>query len=106
MQIHPVFGPRERRFTGSGRFEISKWRWNHGQRAFGKRLVMTVLPNDRERLPPIALAAEEPIANFVIDRFSPQTILLQPISNFPFRLWGRHPCNRSRVDARSQPHES
>src|SRR5581483_5822492 len=60
--------------------------------------MMSILPNDRERLAPISLPREKPVAQFVIDGALPETAFLQPRRDFANRLARRKPVNNRRVD--------
>ena len=57
----------ERRFAGGGGFEIGQFGRQHREGGFREGLVPGRLPNDGERLAPITLAAEEPVAQFIVD---------------------------------------
>ena len=88
-QIHPVLRAREGGLAVGRGFVIVERRRQHGQGRFRQRRVKpaaarVLLPNDRERLAPIPLPAEEPVAEFVVDRALAQAFGFEPIGDFPF----------------------
>ena len=81
-QIHPILRAGERRLTVGHGFVIVELRRQHGQRAFRQGFVIKIpagvlLPNNRERLAPVTLPAEQPVAEFVVDRFFAEALSLR-----------------------------
>ena len=76
---NPILRFGQRRLAGAGRFEILQRRRHERQFAFRQaRRCFAVLPDDRERLAPVALAREEPVAQLVIDRRAAESVLFEP----------------------------
>ena len=76
-QVQPILGAGQRRLAVGGGLVIFQRRRQHRQRAFRQRFVIQIsggvlLPNDRKRLAPVTLPAEQPVAQFVIDVFLPR----------------------------------
>ena len=74
---NPVFRFGQRRLAGAGRFEIFERGRLERQLRFRQRLMFSIAPDDRERLAPIALPREKPVAQLVTNvrggrgRFAP-----------------------------------
>ena len=94
----PVRRPRQRRLAGAGGFEIVQRRRDERQLDSGDGLVLAVLPDDRERLAPVALPGEEPVAQFVIDRAPAEALLFQPGGDLALRLRSRQAVDQRRID--------
>ena len=76
-----------------GRLVIFQRRRQHRQRTFRQRFVIKIsggvlFPNDRERLAPVTLTAEQPVAQFVIDGFLAETFFFEPGGDFLFGFGG------------------
>src|SRR5438445_1018233 len=82
-QIHPIFCASQRRLAVWGWLVIIQWWRQYGQGGGGQCFVVPLfiapaLPNNWERLAPVALAAEKPVAKFVIYGPFAQTFGFQP----------------------------
>ena len=75
---NPIRRAREWRLTGPGGFEILEGRRDERQLGVGNGLVFAVAPDDRERLAPVTLTGEKPIAQLVVDRAATEPLLIQP----------------------------
>jgi hypothetical protein len=60
--------------------------------------MFAVLPNDRERLAPVSLTREKPVAQFVIDRALALAAFFQPGGDFLFRLGARQAVDDRRIN--------
>ena len=95
-QIYPICCASKGRLTVRRWLVIIQWWRQYGQGGFGQRLVVPLfiapaLPNNWERLAPIALAAEKLVAEFVIDGPFAQTFGFQPGGDLFLCLKGRQP---------------
>ena len=73
------------------------------QRRFGQRFVIqftvhVALPNYGEGLAPVALAAEQPVAQFVINGLLAQTAFIEPLGDFILGFPRRQPGEKAGVD--------
>ena len=98
---NPIFRFRQWRFAGSGWLIIFQRRWNDRQFIFAERLVLSVLPNNGQRLAPITLPRKQPVAQLVIDRTFSGAVLLKPFGDFLFRFRTWQAINYRRVDRNS-----
>ena len=86
--LAPFLGAGQGRVAGAGRLEIGEIRRREWQVAFAQAKVAALIPNDRKRLAPVALPAEQPIAQFVIDRPLSKRFRLKPSGRFRLGLGG------------------
>ena len=82
-RFDPILWRGQRRFAGGGGLEIVELGRQQRQGGFRQGFVIELavgvaFPDDRERLAPVALAAEKPVAQFVIDGLLAQPLCLQP----------------------------
>src|SRR5438445_4637120 len=86
---NPIFRFCQRRLAGAARLVIIQRRWNDRQLIFAERLVLSIPPNNGNRLAPIALTRKEPVAQLVIDCSFAGVVLLEPVGDFlfGFRRW-------------------
>ena len=92
-QIQPILRAGERRLAVGGGLVIFERRRQQRQRAFRQRLVIQIpggilFPNNRERLAPVTLAAEQPVAQLVIDGLLAEAFFFQPGGDFLFGFGG------------------
>jgi len=64
-------------------------------------MLAVLVPDDRERLAPVALAAEEPVAQLVVDRAAAEVVVLEPSGDLLLRLRHVEPVEEAGVDQRA-----
>src|SRR5436305_9578519 len=68
--------------------------------------MFPIAPDNRERFAPVSLPREKPVAQFVIDRAFALAALLQPRSDFLFRVRGRQSVDDRRINRNALADES
>ena len=89
--IKPFLRLRKRRFAGSGRFEVLQIGQSYRQVILIDKPDRTVFHNDDgERLAPVTLTAEQPVAKFVIGHFASDSAGGKPVNRLRFRGFHIH----------------
>ena len=86
--VQPILRAGQRRLAVGGGFVIFQ-RWRQNGKAFPATLRdgdfrRLLFPNYWERLAPVTLTAEQPVAQFVIDGFFAETFFFEPDGDFLF----------------------
>ena len=87
--LAPFLGAGQRRLAGAGWLEIGQVRRRERQVILDQAKVAAVVPHDRERLAPVALPTEEPVAQLVINPPLAKCLFLEPSGDFALgiRRW-------------------
>ena len=99
--LAPFLGAGQGRVAGAGRLEIGEIRRREWQVAFAQAKVAALIPNDRKRLAPVALPAEQPVAQLVIHRPMAKRLLLEPSGDLGLGLGGRQAVEKTGVHRRT-----
>ena len=90
--VHPVRRLRERRLAGARRLVVVEGRERERKVFLGDERVRAVLPvDDGERLAPVALAREEPVAELVLRLRLADALLDEPLDHRLARVVHGHP---------------
>src|SRR5690606_14623872 len=79
-------GRRERAFRRPARLERLELGQGHGQRVVRHGFRLAVDEYDRERLAPVALPREEPVAELVVDLAAAFAVRLEPVDHLRLRV--------------------
>ena len=96
-RLHPVHGLCQRRLRSVAldRRIVGKRRKRHRQmRRLNRVMKALLVVDDRERLAPVALSREEPVAKAVVDPLRAETALLEPGDHRGLRRDGREAVDR------------
>ena len=97
----PVGRARQRRLEAAVRLEVVELGQPHRQLGLGHELHLPVVGVDhRERLAPVALPAEQPVAQLVGDRALADAVLLEPRGHLVLGLRGRQTVEEARSSPR------
>ena len=105
--LHPVGEPRQRRLGVLPRalgLETIGLGQAHRQHLLGERDRGAFHPHDRERLAPVALAREQPVAQLVVDRLAPLAGGLEPGGDLLDRRGRREAVDREAAVGRGRVH--
>ena len=95
--VHPLGRLCKRRLAGAGRLVVGKLGERERQVFLGNERVRAVLPVDhRERLAPVALAREEPVAELVLRLRLAYALFLKPRNHLLARVIHRKPGDEAR----------
>ena len=96
--VHPILRLRKRRLARSRRLVVLKLRQGKRKVAFIHKRLRAVFPvNDRERLAPVALTREEPVAELVLRLGLADALGFQPFDHLLLRILHRKPCDEPAV---------
>ncbi|OQC23896.1 MAG: hypothetical protein BWX70_02725 [Verrucomicrobia bacterium ADurb.Bin070] len=105
--IEPRAGLRERRLAGPGGLEILHFGQRQRQIVLSHEACGTVLHVDhRERLAPVALAAEQPVAQLILDRGLADPARGQPLGGHALGLRDGHAVDVEAFGVRRADHAS
>ncbi|MNS52788.1 hypothetical protein D3C72_855150 [compost metagenome] len=100
--VDPLRRIGERALTGARRLDLVHLGQGQGQGALGEGLDGAVFEvDDRNRLAPVALAAEDPVAHAVGDLLGADALSFQPGVHLGDRLGLAQPVEEARVDVRA-----
>ena len=80
-QLHPLLRFRQDRLWRTRRLVVLQWRREQRQILVGNREMLPILPKDRKRLAPVALAREKPVAELVLDLAVPLLVFDEPMNH-------------------------
>ena len=89
--VHPLVDGRQRGLAGTGGLVALHLRQAQGQLVLGNRHAAALgAVDDRDRLAPVALAGEYPVAQLVVHRLVAKALLLDHVGGFLFQYRGLH----------------
>ena len=97
--VYPLIDGRQRRFAGSCRLVALYFRETQRKLVFRYRNISAVRAvDDRDRLAPVTLTGEYPVAQFVIDFFAAEAFFLDHVRSLFFQNGGFHSVPLAGVD--------
>ena len=94
----PVRCGAKRTLAGAGRLVALHRRQRHGQLIGWHRSLFTIgTVQNRERLPPVALPREQPVAQSILHRALPQSLLRRVTNHCRLGFCRRHPGDKARA---------
>ena len=97
--VHPLVDGSQRGLAGAGGLVALHLRQAQGQLVLGNRHAAALgAVDDRDRLAPVALAGEYPVAQLVVHRLVSKALLLDHVGGFLFQYRGLHAVPVAGID--------